>query len=413
MFDEVSVQKRSFADYKTIIEPALYNEVMALAGQLRGKRIVEINATAKGGGVAEILRSQVPLLQDLGINARWRILQAEPEFFEVTKMLHNALQGDSITPNEEQWQIYEEENKRLGAEFKPSDWDYIMIHDPQPAAMRQFIGDTGMAKWAWRCHIDSSFSNPAVGERIAGYLGDYDGAVFTMSQYVLPNLRDTKVAEHLAAIPVAIDPLAPKNQIMDPDRSFGLVSARGVDVNKPFVAQISRFDPWKDPLGVIEAWEIAKKAVPELQLILMGDTASDDPEGAKVLKMVQQEAQGKAGLFIITDNDDQLVNALQHTATVILQKSLREGFGLTVSEALWAGTPVIGGDVGGIPLQIEDGRTGYLVKTVEETAERIVQLVRDPEKAKAMGRAGHELVRQKFLLPRLMRDQLKFWLDLG
>ena len=413
MFEDVPVKKRLFSDYKTIIEPALYDEVHDLAARLKGKRIVEVNATAKGGGVAEILRSQTPLLRDLGIDSHWWVLQAEMEFFAVTKMLHNAMQGDKLAPTEVQWQIYEETNQKLAAGFDASQWDYVMVHDPQPAALRQYVASADVAKWAWRCHIDSSFPNPAVSARIANYLADYDGAVFTMHQYLLPNLRHTKVAHHLAEIPVAIDPLAPKNESFDHSRALALVAAQGINVLQPFIAQISRFDPWKDPLGVIEAWEVAKRQVPELQLILMGDSAADDPEGAWILELVQAVAEGKSDLFIITESNDQLVNALQQTANVILQKSLREGFGLTVAEALWAGTPVIGGNVGGIPMQIEDGRTGFLVTTITQTAERLVELLQEPERAKAMGAAGHELVRQKFLLPRLIRDQLKFWLELG
>lgn len=412
MFDEVIEKKRFFAEYKKIIAPELYDEVLDLAAQLKGKRIVEVNATAKGGGVAEILRSQTPLMRDLGIDAHWLVLQAEQSFFGVTKMLHNAMQGDKLAPTAEQWQIYEETNQRLGEGFDSSAWDYVMIHDPQPAALRQFTKNPQAAKWAWRCHIDSSFPNHEVGERIADYVADYDGAVFTLDQYLLPHLKGTHAARHLASIPVAIDPLAPKNQSLDHALALKLVAAKGIDILRPFITQISRFDPWKDPLGVFEAWELARREVPELQLVLMGDTSADDPEGSKVLELVRQTAGDTPDCFIITESDDQLVDALQQTSAVVLQKSLREGFGLTVSEALWAGRPVIGGNVGGIPLQIEDGRTGFLVSTIEQTAKRIVELLDDPEKATAMGAAGHELVRQKFLLPRLMRDQLKFWLSL-
>ncbi len=412
MFDDIQVEKKSFADYKSIIEPRLYEEVVDVAAKLKGKRILEINATAKGGGVAEILRSQVALERDLGIDANWWVLHGSPEFFEVTKMLHNALQGDKRSPTEEQWGIYEDLNRQLAVEIKPADWDFIMVHDPQPAAMRSAVTDAERSKWAWRCHIDSSFPNAEVGERIGHYLADYDGAVFSLPQYILPTIRGTRVAQHLAAIPVAIDPLSRKNQGLSHAEALKRVAELGVDTSRPLIAQISRFDPWKDPLGVVEAWQLARQTLPDLQLVLMGDTAADDPEGVRILALVRAEIKGQADVHVVTDTDELLVNALQQTANVVLQKSLREGFGLTVSEALWAGRPVIGGDVGGIPLQIQDGVDGYLVTTIEQAAQRIVELVNDPAKATAMGAAGHEKVKAEFLLPRLLRDQLRFWLSL-
>jgi len=412
MFDSIKVEKKHFSDYKSIITPELYEQVLEVAKELKGKRILEISATAKGGGVAEILRSQVALEQDLGIEAHWWVLRGNHDFFETTKMIHNALQGDRSGPTETQWLDYEDLNRQLAAEVKPGDWDYIMVHDPQPLALRQFVPGADKARWAWRCHIDSSFPNKSVGERIAGYLDNYDGAVFSLKQYYLPHLRGQTVAKHLAAIPVAIDPLSRKNQGVSHTEALKRIKALGVDIEHPYIAQISRFDPWKDPLGVIEAWRLAKQKVPQLQLIMMGDTASDDPEGVRVLEMARADTKGLADVFIVTESDDLLVNAVQQTANVVLQKSLREGFGLTVAEALWAGRPVIGGDVGGIPLQIKNGQDGYLVTSVTAAAERIIELVQNPAKATAMGQTGRELVRREFLLPRLLRDQLRFWVSL-
>lgn len=413
MFDNIPVENKRFDEYKAIIGDKLYEEVLAAAAKLKGKRILEINSTATGGGVVEILRSQVALQQDLGIESQWWALRGNPEFFATTKMIHNALQGDKQAPTAALWQGYEELNRQLAAEVKPGDWDFIMVHDPQPLALRQFVVGAEAAKWAWRCHIDSSFPNQPVGERVAGYVADYDGAIFSLEQYILPQLRSRPVARHVVAIPVAIDPLSRKNRGVNHSEALAKVAALGIEVTRPFMAQISRFDPWKDPLGVIEAWRLAKQQIPELQLILMGDTAADDPEGAKVLAQARAETTGMADIYIVTESDDLLVNALQQTASVVVQKSLREGFGLTVSEALWAGRPVIGGNVGGIPLQIRDGEDGYLVTSVEQTAERVVELVKDPLRADAMGQAGRELVRHQFLLPRLLRDQLRFWTSLG
>jgi trehalose synthase len=233
-----------------------------------------------------------------------------------------------------------------------------------------------------------------------------------MQQYIMPSLKGSRLAQHLGIIPVAIDPLSEKNRGVAPADARQLVGDHGIDLERPIVTQISRFDPWKDPLGVIEAWQQAREKVPGLQLVLMGAMADDDPEGAKILSLVKAAAKGQPDIFLITESNDRLVNSLQQLSLVVLQKSLREGFGLTVSEALWAGTPVIGGDVGGIPLQIEDGRSGFLVMTPIQAAERIVWLANHPQQARAMGQAGKEHVRKNFLLPRLIRDQLTYWLSL-
>jgi trehalose synthase len=412
MFDDIQVDPKSFKDYEAIIEPLLYRQVLDLAKALKGKRILEINATAHGGGVAEILHSQIALMQDLGLDIHWQVIKGHDDFYTVTKMLHNTMQGDKLAPTEQQWQVYEQVNQQAAAHLKVSDWDFILIHDPQPVALRSFAKNPQTAKWAWRCHIDTSFPNPQVDRRINRYLTDYDGAIFTMQQYIMPSLKGSRLAQHLGIIPVAIDPLSEKNRGVAPADARQLVGDHGIDLERPIVTQISRFDPWKDPLGVIEAWQQAREKVPGLQLVLMGAMADDDPEGAKILSLVKAAAKGQPDIFLITESNDRLVNSLQQLSLVVLQKSLREGFGLTVSEALWAGTPVIGGDVGGIPLQIEDGRSGFLVMTPIQAAERIVWLANHPQQARAMGQAGKEHVRKNFLLPRLIRDQLTYWLSL-
>ncbi len=409
MLTTVELKKAHFAEYRQLISDTLFDEVKSLAARLSGKRVLHINATSGAGGVAEILRSEIPLLVDLGLKASWRVLKPEVGFFEITKMMHNGLQGDNHELEPAQWQKYQDYNRRLAESITSSDWDIIIVHDPQPAAVLSLTPGRGTAKWIWRCHIDSRHANTSYRERFVGYLAPYDGVIFTMQKYVLEGFKPKR----LAVIPVAIDPLAPKNQLMDPIVARAVVRQFGINVDRPLVTQVSRFDPWKDPLGVIEAWELARRQIPELQLALVGDSSSDDPEGAVILEQVFQAAQGKEGLFVIASKaDDRGVRAFQTHSDVIIQKSLREGFGLTVTEALWAKTPVIGTDVGGIPLQIQDGKSGYLVSGVDEAAERIVDLLRDPQKARDMGEYGHTYVGQHFLLPRLIRDELQFLLEI-
>ena len=402
------LQTKRFLDYRSVIEPELYDEIIGLAGKLKGARILHLNATAHGGGVAIILRSLLPLVRDLGIKVNWRIIDpTNEEFFVATKTLHNSLQGAKTTLTNRQWALYEMQNRLFAAKIQPINWDYIMIHDPQPAAMRQYTAE-GTAKWVWRCHIDLSQPNPQTKKRFIRYLDGYDGAIFTLKDYVLSSMPPTKTT----IMPVAIDPLDDKNRSISPAEARMTVAGYGIDLNKPLIVQISRFDPWKDQPGVVAAWRLAKRKIPDLQLVLMGDAASDDPEGSSVLEQVMSEVKNDQGVNIITDTNDLAVNAFQTVANVVLQKSIREGFGLTVAEALWAKTPVIGGAVGGIPTQIKDGKNGYLVTTPAQAAARIVELIKNPLKAQRMGQWGHDYVRRHFLLPRLLRDELKFLLKL-
>lgn len=385
-----------------------------MAGKLKGARVLHVNATSAGGGVAEILRSELPLLQDLGLAVSWQVLEPQVDFFTVTKQIHNGLQGDAKNLSPQQWQLYEDYNRELAGHIDAAQWDFIKIHDPQPAAALEMMpirqAKVTGTKWIWRCHIDSKHANPSYRDRFVRYLAPYDGLVFTMRKYLLEGLEPKK----LAVIPMAIDPLADKNRLMDPIVAREIVRRFGIDPDRPLVCQVSRFDPWKDPLGVIEAWTLARREVPGLQLALVGDSSSDDPEGAVVLERVSQAAEGKADLFVLADRaDDRAVRAFQTHADVIIQKSLREGFGLTVTEALWAGRPVIGTDVGGIPLQVEDGRSGYLISGPAEAAKRTAELIKNPQRAAAMGRYGHDSVKAKFLTPRLIRDDLKFMLELA
>lgn len=406
----INLKLRNFGEYRPIIAPELYDEVMDLAARLRGKRILQINSTATRGGVAEILNSTAPLLTDLGLVSEWRVIQARPGFFALTKTIHNGLQGDPANLTDEQWQLYETINRELAATINGDDWDYIMVHDPQPLAMRRFVANPGRAKWLWRYHGDSSDPNPNYLERLLGYLEPYDGAIFTLKDYLLKGFEPA----HLALTPPAIDPLSLKNLPVGLVDATGIVSGFGINPAKPLITQVSRFDPWKDPLGVMAAWQLAKAQVPDLQLALVGNMAGDDPQAGAILAEVRQRAEGLRDLFILANEvGARASRAVLEVSRVVLQKSLREGFGLTVSEALWAGTPVVGGNVGGIRLQIEEGKSGYLTSSIEETAARIVELVTHPDAAKTMGEYGQGMVRRKFLLPRLIRDDLKFLLEVS
>jgi trehalose synthase len=404
MLSIVEVGLRRFDDYRSIIDPQLFTQVTNLAHELAGKRVLHISATPSGGGVAKILRSLVPLLNDLGMESVWRVLEAEPEFFQVTKMIHNGLQGEPQEPTLAQWELYQEYNRRLSQHIDPRQWDYIIVHDPQPAALVSYLKGKDHAKWVWRYHGDSQAPNPDFVTHFATYLKPYDGLVFTQPEYVFKGLKP----DHLAIIPPAIDPVGIPQ--LDDGEAKQIVRQFGIDTNRPLVVQVSRFDPWKDPLGVIEAYKIAKQQVPDLQLALVGESAIDDPQGKEIYAKVFEEAYGEPDVYLIASSaDDKAVRAFQQTAVVVLQKSLREGFGLTVSEALWAGTPVVGGNVGGIPMQIKDGVSGFLVQSPRQAAAAIVKLATNPDLAIQMGLAGQATVRQDFLLPRLIRDDLEFF----
>ncbi|MEX2043455.1 MAG: glycosyltransferase [Patescibacteria group bacterium] len=381
------------------------DELRKIASRLAGKRILHLNATKNGGGVAEILRSEVPRLQRLGIKADWQVTEPPAGFFEVTKKIHNALQGEHSGLSPTEWRYYESVSKDLAKKVTPADWDAVVVHDPQPAAIPYFRLDASDTRWIWRCHLDSSAPHAGVAKRMTKYLIPYTGGVFSTESFRLPGFSP----EQLAIIPPAIDPSSDKNRPMSEDEAQELLRAYPLDLSRPFVVQVSRFDQWKDPLGVLEAWHLAKQKVPELQLALIGDTADDDPQSPMILKELRAASETQDdGLLILADEaEDRTVKAFQTLATVAIQKSLREGFGLTVTEALWAGTPVVASNVGGIPLQVQDGKNGYLISTIPGAADRIAELAADPAKAKRMGKAGRKLVEEKFLMPRLVRDDLR------
>jgi trehalose synthase len=403
MLQLVNVGTKSLADYATIASRGLMDEIRRLAEPLRGKRVAHLSATAFGGGVAEINYSLIPLKRDAGLEVEWRIIRGEDEFFDVTKTIHNALQGSPQGLTTEQEEVYLRFNS-LNAEEFDDDYDYVIVHDPQPAAMASHSPNS-RATWIWRCHIDLSAPNEEVLAFLAPFLADYDATIFHRRAYV-PDLDGLPPAY---IWPPAIDPLTPKNMALSREDAAYIVDQFGIDVDRPLLTQVSRFDPWKDPLGVIDAYREVKKVFPEVQLALVGSMAHDDPEGWEYYNQTVGYADGDPDIYILSNLNNVgsvEVNAFQVHSNAVVQKSVREGFGLTVTEALWKARPTVAGRVGGIVDQIEDGVTGWLVDTSAECARAGVEVLSDPEHAAERGRRGKEVVRRNFLTPRLLRDWL-------
>jgi trehalose synthase len=360
--------------------------------------------------VAEILQTLVPLMRDVGLDAEWQVIEGEDTFFEVTKACHNGLQGMDIPFTEQMrdtWRRYNE----LNAQKLEGLSDFVVVHDPQPAGLLHYHGRYD-SRWIWRCHIDTSNPTPAYWNFFAPYIGEYDAGIFTMKQYVGPDVE----FELLAIIPPTIDPLSPKNAPMDEAEARGIVAGFGIDVARPLVTQISRFDPWKDPLGVIDAYRIVKSEMPQVQLALVGSMAADDPEGWSYLDKTNRHAREDFDIHILHNYHGvhgREVGAFQMASDVVVQKSTREGFGLVVTEALWKGKPVVGGNVGGIPLQVIDGETGFLVNSVHECAEKVRYLLKHPDQAALMGAAAREHVRENFLTTRHLADYLRLFAELS
>jgi len=400
---QVNVGHKSLADYHSIVSRELMAEIRELAATVQGVRVCHVNATSFGGGVAEILYSLVPLMNDAGLRADWKVMFGREEFFDVTKAMHNALQGDPRGITEDDRRIFERYNV-LNAGGLDGDYDVMIIHDPQPAGIRQYSPRNESAKWVWRCHIDLSAPNPEVLEFLRPMINAHDMAVFHMAGYVPEGPMPETVV-----MPPAIDPLAPKNMALSAEDAAYIVNQFGLDAERPLILQVSRFDPWKDPLGVIDAYRAVKRRRPEVQLALVGSMATDDPEGWDYYNRTVDYADGDPDIYILSNLNNVggvEVNAFQTHAAVVLQKSVREGFGLTVTESLWKARPTIGGNVGGIPLQIVDGQTGWLVNSPEECADRILRVLDRPDEARAMARRGKQHVRHDFLTPRYLRDWL-------
>jgi len=402
--------QRSLADYTHLAGRGLVGAIRDLAEQLHGKRVLHVSATAFGGGVSEILYTLVPLMRDVGLDAHWQVILGREDFFNVTKLMHNSLQGNPDPISDAQWEVFEAYNA-MNAQDLEGEWDLVVVHDPQPAALRSHAPDRAR-RWAWRCHIDLSTPNESTLERMLPVLRDYDATVWHLEQYV-PASLDGGLRR---IVPPAIDPLSPKNMALSPEDAAFVCQQFGIDIERPLMCQVSRFDPWKDPMGVIDSFRLVREEMPEVQLALVGSMATDDPEGWEFFHRTFSYADGDPDIKILNNLNNVgaiEVNAFQSQADVVIQKSLREGFGLTVTEALWKVRPVVAGNVGGIPLQVTDGETGFLISSPEEAAERALGILRDPELAKRLGRAGKERARELFLTPRLLRDWLRVFDELG
>jgi len=381
-------------DYERHIGSDAVERIKSKARKLREFHVVNINSTYYGGGVSQLLGSLTILMNSLGIETGWRTIHGPPDFFSVTKKMHNALQSGDINWSERKREIYEAvvyENSILNH----LSHDVVIVHDPQPLPLITHYRKTG--PWIWRCHIDLQSPHRELWNYLAQFIEKYDAVIMSSEEYA-----QKLVTPQVFFMP-AIDPFSIVNDEMTDAECNERLKHYGIPTDLPLVVQISRFDRWKDPQGVIDAFNLARQEVP-CRLVLLGNVATDDPEGPEVYEALLSQQTDM--LLIMSQQDGALVNALQRKAAVVLQKSLREGFGLTVSEAMWKGTPVIGGNVGGIKLQIEDGVSGFLVSSVEQAASRIVTLLKDPEMGREMGAKAKEVVRQQFLLSRYLEQYL-------
>jgi trehalose synthase len=403
MLQSVDVGDRFIENYRGIASDELLDELHHIAEDLQGLRVLHINATPYGGGVAELLRSVVPLLNNLGLVAEWKIISGDQNFFQVTKDIHNALQGGKDSPSEDDRTLYIQTVER-NAELIDEVYDVVFVHDPQPVPVPSLRG-RGDSLWIWRCHIDTSSPNPDVWAFLREWITAYDAAVFTLDEFVPPDFP----VKPVEIIPPAIDPLSPKNFPLQEKVARQVLGWIGVNLDTHLITQVARFDPWKDPLGVIEAYHMVRDDISPLQLALVGSMALDDPEGWDVYKRIENESKRDPNIHVFTNltgigNIE--VNAFQSLSDVVVQKSIREGFGLVVSEALWKGTPVVAGRAGGIPLQMADGAGGYLVNNVEECAQSIIKLLKNRDVALKLAQEGKERVQQHFLLPKLLLNEL-------
>jgi len=390
----IKISSKSILEaYAQLLGSQPIEQLKEKAHKFTGKTVLHVNATKFGGGVAEILQNMIPLMNELGIEGNWKVFTAPDSFFEISKKMHNALQGNmKIHFTEKEINDYIEQGKSTFDQIKP-DSDFNIIHDPQPCPIINFTEDK-VGKWIWRCHIDTANPNPQAWGMISDYLSLYDALVFTKLEYARKASHALKYQ-----IPPSIDPFSDKNKDIPLERAREIVE-QFVPLDLPLVTQVSRFDPWKDPLGVIDAYRIVKEKRP-VRLVLIGSLAHDDPEGVEWLKKVKDYAKDDSDIYILSNLDgigDIQVNAFQRVSKVILQKSIKEGFGLTVAEGMWKKIPVIGGNVGGIKLQIDDGINGFLVDSVEETAEKIIYILKNPKIARELGEAGRAKIKEEFLL---------------
>jgi trehalose synthase len=394
------------SDYEPIVGKGSIEELSLLASKLSGKVIQNINSTFTGGGVAEILSRMLPLLSELGVDARWSVIKGDAAFFEVTKKLHNALHGREEKISPQDISVFRETSRKNIEELELYG-DIIFVHDPQPVALVERKKELGK-KWLWRCHIDVSRPNETAWNFIKPWVTQYDAAVFSAPAFSTP----LPIRQFL--ISPSIDPLSDKNKELSQDIIDSVLSKYGIPSDKPLIVQVSRFDYLKDPVGVIQAFKQVRRSI-DCSLVLAGGTATDDPESGKVLAEVMNRAEGDPDIqiLVLPPGSDVEINALQRAATVVVQKSLKEGFALTVSEALWKAKPVVASAVGGIPLQVKNKFTGLLSHGIEGTAYAIKQLLGNPEYARWLGQNGREHVKHNFLITRHVKDYMVLFLTLG
>ncbi|MFQ5912991.1 MAG: glycosyltransferase [Nitrospinota bacterium] len=401
-------QSPSLEAYAQVAGEEVIGHLRQLCEHLRGKTVVHVSATRTGGGVAEILDRLVPLKRELGLEAHWEVIEGTEEFFQVTKGFHNALQGVKQDIPETLLRCYEKVNRENAERLRPllEQADFVFIHDPQPAPLLKFCPNR-KGVWVWRCHIDARRPHWAIWKYLREFLRPYDASVFSLASFAQP------LPHRQYLIPPSIDPLSEKNVPLEGREVDGVRQEFGLDPERPITLQVSRFDRFKDPFGVIRAYQLLRRYYP-VQLVLAGGPATDDPEAAEVLEEVRAEAgdDPDVSILLLPADAHRTINALQRAADIVLQKSIREGFGLTVTEALWKGKPVIGGETGGITLQVINHHTGFLVSTPEGAALRMRYLLHHPREMQEMGQKAHRFVRENFLLTRHLREYLTLMLSL-
>lgn len=409
MPSSVPVTPKSIDAYIPYAGEEAIQRIKDLAKPLQGARVLHVNATAYGGGVAEILASLIPMLRDLGIDADWQVIEATPEFFNVTKNMHNAMQGMYIPWNKTMADTWRQTNQ-ANADALTGNWDFVVVHDPQPAGLLHFVTERDPnrlgAKWIWRCHLDTTESLPEVWDFLRGFVQEYDAAIYTMEEYA----KEPVLGPELVIIRPAIDPTSTKNAEISPQVVREILDRYEIDPDRPIIAQISRFDPWKDPLGVIDVYRMLKITRPQLQLIMVASMANDDPEAWSFYERIVRKAGEDYDIHILTNLNgvgNIEVNTFQSAADVLMQKSIREGFGLVVSEALWKSKAFVGSPAGGIPMQLAGGRAGWIATDTEDFARKIGDLLNNPSVREELGKAGKEHVRQNFLTTRLLEDHLR------
>jgi len=406
MLEVVETGEKLLKDYSPIVGEEEIESIKKLALPLQGKKIVHINDSSLGGGVAEILSALVPLMKDVGLKAEWQVIKGSEDFFEANSIILNGLQGMDVPFTQEVKEIFLKYNQ-LSEELLEGEYDFVIIHELPPLALLNYR-KRKVGKWIWWLYNDPTNAQEKVWKFIRPLIEKYDAAVFTLKEYVKNDLKLKKIA----IIPPAIDPLSPKNMELSQEEIEKIVNRYGVDTHRPIITQVSKLSPWKDPLGVIDMYRLVKKEIKEVQLVLITFMASDDPEGWEYYEKTARHAGEDYDIHLLSNLNgvgNLEVNAFQRASDVIIQKSIREGFGLVITEALWKGKPVVAANVGGIPLQVDNRHTGYLVGDIAECAERVIYFLKNPEAAKKMGSAGKEYVRKNFLITRLLKDYLELF----